>query len=162
MCTFLRGPPVLTPLLILAVAGCTGDSVMPTSLEPEAEPQASAEAPESSLAVVPAGAEVPVSISLTPSDLLADPFLESMVQCLENPTRVEGLSTAMEALKASLLAADRTATEASLQEALSAVRDYARVPGTTDEDVLHLDAIELTLDELERITESVQSEKNKG
>jgi hypothetical protein len=133
---------------------CTGDSTHPVAVEPEPENSSSAEPTAPTPSTLAAGGEVNLSFSMTPEELLADPFLVSMIGSLGDQRTADEISAAIEGMRAGLLAEDQNATKSAYRGALAILRSYAKTPGVQDDDAVQLDAIALTLDEVERLRES--------
>lgn len=157
----LRGPPVLGLILVMAVVTCSRDGVTPIPLEPDATGPLATQSQESPLLPSLSGANPAGPSSLTPTELLADPLLLSLMESLQDRARAQGLSALIETLKNNLYSEDQAAIAASLEGVFFALGEYVRAEGVTDEDVLHLDAVELILDEVERMTDSGQTNANK-
>jgi len=96
---------------------------------------------------------------LTATELLGDPLLLLMLGSLRDPVGAGAITTAIEATRVSLADGDAEAARAHLEDAYAALASYLGMGGVHDEDVIHLDAAELFLDEVETL---MGSEKSRG
>jgi hypothetical protein len=96
---------------------------------------------------------------LSAAELLGDPFLAILLASLHDPVSGGEIVSAIEATESSLEDGQTEAAISSLEEAYEAMATYLSVGDVDDEDVIHLDAAERFLDEVESL---ISSEKSRG
>ncbi|HSM03143.1 MAG TPA: hypothetical protein VK858_00900 [Longimicrobiales bacterium] len=98
----------------------------------------------------------------TAEALLDDPFLAVLVSSLSQPAASAAILDALEAVRRALTLGQTDATLRRLEDAYAALAAYAEAIPDNDDDVLHLDTIELFLDEIEAVIEPEGSTPKNG
>jgi hypothetical protein len=80
-----------------------------------------------------------------------------MLGSLGDEVGAEAITSAIEATRVSLADGDAEAARAHLEDTYAALASYLSTGGVHDEDVIHLDAAELFLDEVEALMGSEKS-----
>lgn len=105
------------------------------------------------------GSDPSSGTELSAVELLGDPFLEILLTTLQDPASASAIVSAIEATESNLEDGQTMAAMSSLEEAYDAMAIYLSVEDVDDEDVIHLDAAERFLDEVELL---ISSEKSRG
>ncbi|MEJ2239202.1 MAG: hypothetical protein P8X82_12960 [Gemmatimonadales bacterium] len=105
------------------------------------------------------GSDPPPDAGLTATELLGDPLLHLLLESLRDPVGAGAITTAVEAACSSLEEEDTETARSYLQDAYEAMDSYLSAGSVDDEDVIHLDAAERFLDEVELL---IGSEKSRG
>lgn len=140
---------LVLPLVILAAIAVSycGDA---TPTAPDQELSLSADRASKP----PKGPDPPPATGLTATELLSDPLLHSMLGSLRDEVGAEAITSAIEATRVSLADGDAEAARAHLEDTYAALASYLSTGGVHDEDVIHLDAAELFLDEVEALIDT--------
>lgn len=140
---------LICPLAILVSIGVSscGDAA-PTGLSPDPPPAAD-RGPKP-----PRGSDPAADAANTAIALLSDPLLQFMLESLSDPASAAAITSAIKATEISVADGDAEAAGAHLEDAYTALASYVAAGGVADDDVIHLDAAERFLDEVERLVET--------